>query len=95
MTLVIYLRDLTRNEAKFLVEVKRESDEEYLEDEQISAMFKEFVAKSEAKLPLKSKKVDVWIGMWTMDSQLTIEFPPEFMALVSQNRWPVTFDLND
>ncbi|MBI4991630.1 MAG: hypothetical protein HZB99_00215 [Candidatus Harrisonbacteria bacterium] len=95
MTLVIYLRDLTKNEAKFLVEVKKESDEEYLEDEQISEMFKEFVTKSKAKLPLKSKKVDIWIGMWINESQLTIKFPPEFMALVSQNGWPVTFDLND
>ena len=99
MTLVIYLRDLTNNRTKFLVKVKKESDkesdEEYLEDEEIAELLREFVEKAKAKLPIKSKKVDVWIGMWTMDSQLTIEFPPEFMKLVSQNGWPVTFDLND
>lgn len=95
MTLVIYLRDLTKSQAKFLVEAKHETEDEYIEDDQVREIFKEFVEKANAQLPIKSKKVDVWIGMWTLDSQLTIEFPLEFLKLVSENGWKVTFDLND
>jgi hypothetical protein len=85
-----------KSQAKFLVEVKLEKDEdEHPEDDEIENLFKEFVEKTRALLPLKVKKVDVWIGMWSMESQFTLEFPPEFMRLVAENNWKVTFDLND
>ena len=95
MTLAIYLRDITRDQSKFLVEVQHETDDDYIEDAQMKKIFKEFIERAETQLPIKSKKVDVWVGVWLNESQFTLEFPIEFLNLVSKNNWKVTFDLND
>ncbi|HCC22594.1 TPA: hypothetical protein DF272_00210 [Candidatus Falkowbacteria bacterium] len=103
MDIVILLRNLGVTPHEKLVEATRRFDFDNMdcadgdpsEDQLETGAFNEFLTKVKKSLPELSaiEKADVYIGWW--GDQGTIDIPVEFIALLAQNKWPLTFDIND
>jgi hypothetical protein len=82
-----------------VVEAQREVDFESLDPatdltdhDTEQGAFEDFVQRARAALPIKEQNVDVYIGWW--GNQTTFVIPQEFFHLITETKWPVSFDIN-
>ena len=100
MRIVIYLRDRNTSPCRMIVEAQREVDFESLNHEvdltdydTEQGAFEDFVVQARSAMPIREQNVDVYIGWW--GHQATFSIPQEFFRLITETRWPVSFDIND
>ena len=83
-----------------IVEAQREVDFERIDPttdlsdhDTEQGAFEDFVQRAREALPIKEQNVDVYIGWW--GDQATFLIPHEFFQLITETKWPVSFDISD
>ncbi len=100
MRIVICLRDLDVSPCRMIVEAQREVDFDSLDPaadltdhDTEQGAFEDFVQRARAALPIREQNIDVYIGWW--GDQTAFSIPQQFFQLITETRWPVSFDIND